>query len=259
MVEGALQRQTLDQRRIGSEEANLVPADVRELQRPRSSTRTSPETMPETARPAELGGGVEGQLHPQADTEHRRARREALAQQLVQAELAQVVHRAREGPHAGQDEPGRRAQPVVLRADARARADVLERLLHRAAVAHAVVDDGDVHGLGEQARHAVSVPFVLGTPVSVGSIATAWRSARAKALKAASIMWWALLPVFDAQVQRELGGVGQRAEELLGELVVEAAGGARRQIGLEQREADGRRCRSRSSPAPRPSARSPQP
>ena len=40
----------------------------------------------------------------------------------------------------------------------------------------------------------VSVPLVEGTPVSVGSMATAARSARAKALNAASIMWWALVP-----------------------------------------------------------------
>ena len=39
-----------------------------------------------------------------------------------------------------------------------------------------------------------SVPFVEGTPRSAGSIATASRSARANALKQASIMWWALEP-----------------------------------------------------------------
>src|SRR5206468_11779874 len=63
--------------------------------------------------------------------------------------------------------------------------DVLERLLDAAPVAHPVVDDAD---------HAVSVPFVLGTPVSVGSMAIAARSARAKALNSASIMWCAFVP-----------------------------------------------------------------
>src|ERR1700722_3340106 len=38
------------------------------------------------------------------------------------------------------------------------------------------------------------------------------------------------------QVQRELGRVGQRPEELLRQLVVEAAGRAGRQLRLEQRE-----------------------
>ncbi len=78
----------------------------------------------------------------------------------------------------------RRSWSFVMR---HIRADVRQRLLDRAAVAHAVVDDGDVDGLVEQA-HEVSVPFVLGTPLSVGSSATAWRRARAKALNAASIM-----------------------------------------------------------------------
>ncbi len=35
---------------------------------------------------------------------------------------------------------------------------------------------------------------MLGTPVSVGSIATAMRSARASALNIASMMWWAFVP-----------------------------------------------------------------
>ena len=69
------------------------------------------------------------------------------------------------------------------------RADVLERLLDAAAVAHAVVDD----------RDHVSVPFVDGTPVSLGSTATATRSARANALKHASIMWWALVPAWSSR------------------------------------------------------------
>ena len=38
-------------------------------------------------------------------------------------------------------------------------------------------------------------PFVEGMPSSRGSIATAWRSARANALNAASIMWCAFVPL----------------------------------------------------------------
>ena len=41
---------------------------------------------------------------------------------------------------------------------------------------------------------------------------------------------------FHTQVQRQLGGVGERTEELLRELVLKAAGGAGGQVGLEQRE-----------------------
>ena len=39
-----------------------------------------------------------------------------------------------------------------------------------------------------------------------------------------------------AQVQRELGGVRERPEELLGQLMLESPGRAWRQLGLEQRE-----------------------
>ena len=39
-----------------------------------------------------------------------------------------------------------------------------------------------------------SVPLVLGTPVMRGSASTAIRSARAVALKIASLMWWLLRP-----------------------------------------------------------------
>ena len=70
------------------------------------------------------------------------------------------------------------------------RAEVLERLLDRPPVAHPIIDEPDHGEVG--ARPTYNTPFVEGTPVSVGSIATAARSARAKALKDASIMWWAL-------------------------------------------------------------------
>ena len=56
-------------------------------------------------------------------------------------------------------------------------ADVLERLLDRAQVAHAVVEDGDHRS-----------PFVDGTPDTSGSSEHAWRRARANALNDASTM-----------------------------------------------------------------------
>ena len=37
-------------------------------------------------------------------------------------------------------------------------------------------------------------PLVDGTPSCRGLIVTAWNNARAKPLKIASVMWWALLP-----------------------------------------------------------------
>ena len=71
-------------------------------------------------------------------------------------------------------------------------------------------------------RHSVRVPFVEGTPVSSGSIETASRSARAKALKAGLDHVVGVGPVADGEVQGHLGVVGDGAEELLGELGVEA-------------------------------------
>ncbi len=68
----------------------------------------------EAGGPAELGGGVERELHAEADAEHGRARGDALAQQLVEPELAQALHRARERADAGHDQAGGGAQPLVI-------------------------------------------------------------------------------------------------------------------------------------------------
>ena len=99
-----------------------------------------------------------------------------------------------------------------------------------------------------RSRHCVSVPLVEGTPVSVGSMATAARSARANALKpprSCGARWSGL----QVEVQRHARGVGHRAEELLGHLVLEAAdapGGSR----PSKRQSAARRRRSRSGAGP---------
>jgi hypothetical protein len=43
-------------------------------------------------------------------------------------------------------------------------------------------------------RYELNVPFVLGTPFTRGSASTAIRTARAVALKIASLIWWLLRP-----------------------------------------------------------------
>src|SRR6185312_16217324 len=68
-------------------------------------------------------------------------------------------------------------------------ADVLERLLHRPSIAHPVIDEADPRRAGH-----TSVPLVLGTPRSAGSIATATRNALANDLNTASITWWTFVP-----------------------------------------------------------------
>ena len=238
MVEGAARRQPGEQRRVAAREAHLVPADVRQLQLAgASSWRTSPATMPEALGAAQLGRGVERELHAEADAEHRRARGR-------RARAAARRGRARAGApsRAGRRRRRARTRPAAARSSSWS---LLTSRARRRARAPSRPSGGcpcrsrrrrSRPARSSSGAHAVSVPFVLGTPVSVGSIATASRSARANALNAASIMWWALRAGFDAQVQRQLGGVGERAEELLGQLVLEAAGRARRQLGLEQRE-----------------------
>ncbi len=97
--------------------------------------------QPEPLRAAVLLGALEQQLHPHARPEQRCPRRGALAQQLVEAELADRRHRRRERPHAGEQQAVGGPQLRVVAADERLRADALQRLFHRAAIAHPVVHD----------------------------------------------------------------------------------------------------------------------
>ena len=110
-------------------------------------------------------------------------------------------------------------------------AHALERLDDAAAVAHAVVADAD-HGSVTRS----ACPWCSGRRTRSGRSTTASRSARANALKAASIMWCAFVPASTRHVQRQLGRVGDRPEELLGQLVVEAARRSGRQRRLERDE-----------------------
>ena len=60
--------------------------------------------QPEPLAPLELDRALEQQLHAEADAEQRHARLGALADHLVEAERAQVLHRARERADAGHDD-----------------------------------------------------------------------------------------------------------------------------------------------------------
>ena len=76
-------------------------------------------------------------------------------------------------------------------------------------------------------------PWSRARPPPGRRASTASRSARANALNDASTMWCAFVPASTAHVQRELGGVRDRAEELLGELGVEVAHALGRELALE--------------------------
>ena len=217
----------------------------------RRASRTSPAEDPEAVGPAELGRAVEQQLHAEADAQQRPAFPRPAEDRLDEAALAQVAHRLRERADARQHEPvgaveHRRivahARPRRRRARApcrptggcpsRSRSGRCERSDSRgqrplrrwhAGLGRVDRDRGPQRARGRLERRLDHV-------VGVG-------------------------PRVDRDVQRQLGAVGQRAEELLGQLVVEAAGAAGRQVGLRTRSTGARRCRASPSRAPRPSAR----
>ena len=207
---------------------------------------TSPGQQPEPGGAVVLGRALEQQLHAEADARARGTPAAARSRdQLVEPERAQAAHRLREGADAGDDDArGRRDaaswSPVIDRLGA----DVRERLLDRAAVAHPVVDDRDHRSAlgGRDAR-------------LVGSIATATRSARANALKQRLdhvVRVRARPGASRCSVSRAARGDG--AEELLGGLVLEARDVARRQAQPgERRSTAGRRRPARTRRAPRPS------
>ncbi len=101
--------------------------------------------MPEAVGPAELFGAVKCELHAEADAEHRGARAHALAMSSSSPSSRRFSIARGNAPDAGEHEPvARRAARVVVASTSARRADVLERLLDRAPVAHPVVDDRDV-------------------------------------------------------------------------------------------------------------------
>src|SRR4051812_42530259 len=167
--------------------AHRGPADVRDLVAVGLQRGHDAAEQREPARALVLHRGVEEQLHAEADAEDRHAGLDPPGDQLVEPDLVDAAHRLREGADARQDHAVRRLDAVAVGCDLGLRPDLLQRLLDGAQVAHPVIEDGDP-------GHSVRVPLVEGTPLSSGSIETATRSARANALKDASIMWWALEP-----------------------------------------------------------------
>ena len=233
VVEGAGRGESLVQRALAPP-AHRVPADLRHLEAGRVQRLDRPAQQPDALGAAQLGGGVEQQLHPHAEPDHGHGRLDALAQQLVERELAHALHRLRHRAHPGQHDPARLAHARVVARQEGLRAHVLERLADRAEVPHPVVEDRD-------ARQRT--PLVEGTPSTRSSSSTAARRARANALKDGLHHVVRVGARLDAHVQRQLGRVRDRAEELLGELGVEVAHALGGELALEGRERAGRRCR----------------
>ena len=96
-----------------------------------------------------------------------------------------LVHRGAEGAVPGQHE---RVRPPQLRGVAAE---------HRLGAPRGGTPSSRCPGSRSRSRRraiVTAMPFVLGTPVTRGSRATAMDSARAVALNSVSAMWWALRP-----------------------------------------------------------------
>ena len=192
-------------------EADGVPADVRQLQALGAQRHDPAAQQAEALGAAELLGALEEQVHPQAQPDDRHARGRALAHERVEAAVAQPPHRLRQRADAGQHEAVGRREHLDVGGQQRLGADALEGLLDRAAVAHAVVDDPD---------HSVSVPLVDGTPSRSDRSRGDAQRARER-LEGRLDQVVGVRAGLHVEVQRQPRRVGDRAQELLGQLVVE--------------------------------------
>ena len=255
MVERRAAGRQLGGQRRGPLEAHLVPADVRHPQPPglqrRAPRRRSARARTSARRArsrSRTAAACRGRSRAAACRPRTRSRSSA-----SRPNWRRLRHPARKRADAGQHERvgrarARRASRVMLGRGT----DVLERLLDRAPVAHVVVDDRDAR---RAAPLMSACPWCSGRRPRSGRATTAARSARANALKIASITWWTLVPASTRDVQRQLGVGRDRAQELLGQLVVVVADRSRRQLGLEHQQATAGDVDRAGRRAPRPSAR----
>src|SRR5512135_239969 len=158
------------------------PADVgdREIDGEPANVPGKQAQAPEARR---LLASLEEELEAEADPHHRPAGPRGVAHRVSQAGAREVRHGLAEVANAGHDDPLGPAHGLRIR---RQRGRVPaggQRPYHAPQVVHSVVHHRD---------H--STPLVEGTPDTRGSRAVASSSARAKALNAASTMWWGLSP-----------------------------------------------------------------
>src|SRR5699024_9318428 len=145
-------------------------------------SRPAPATI---ARDAVFDPVREQNLHADADAEHRTTVSEAAFDDLVATDRSQPLHARTERTDPGNDQAVGVQRHIEVTGQRDIDADTLERPYRRSHIARPVVEHHD-------ARPRVSahrLPFVLGTPVSRGSAASAVRRARATALYCASAMW----------------------------------------------------------------------
>ena len=164
--------------------------------------------------------------------------RGALAHQLVEPELARVAHRLREGAHAGHDEPVGRAQLAVVARDARAR--------RRARAPSRRCGGCPSRSRPRAITRSASPSSTARPPRRVDRHRLAQRAREGLEARLDHVVRVACRP--ELEVQRQPRAVGDRAEELLGQLVLEAADLAGRQRRPSNAQyGPARRCRSRSA------------
>ena len=93
--------------------------------------------------PAELLALGEQQLHPEADSEDRRARGDFHDNRLRQAEFTQVVHGIREGSHAWEDQLVCRPDVIRVGGNAHFVATPAERVLDAPEIVQVIIDNGN--------------------------------------------------------------------------------------------------------------------
>ncbi len=166
--------------------------------RPAHGARDDAETRGARA----LLAGVEEHLHADADAEERPPAGDGVEGHALQPGGPQRLHATPEGADAGQYDARRRRATRPGSAVSRASApDPHERLLGRAEVADAVVEDS----ARTVSRH--STPLVDGTPPP--STRTASRRQRARPLNDASTMWCTLRPRTSVTCRVMAGGGGE--------------------------------------------------
>ena len=214
---------------------------------PSGSRRTAPGSTPRPAPAGVLLRLVVEQLHADADAEERHVARRRLRGDRREAGALERLHAPAERADAGQHDTGRVADDRLVRGEPRVGADAFERLLRRAEVADAVVEDGDQ---GPASRHSDA----LGRrhAAALDAHRRAQRSGDALERGFDDVVGVVARPL--AHVQRDRRRGGERVPEVAGHLRVERRrrrAAAPRRTARPTRRTGGPTGRARPRRAPR--------
>ena len=214
----------------------------------------APASSPSPSSPPSSSEPLEEQLHPEAQAEHRRARRaraRAPARRGRPRAAAASPRGTRRRP--GTTSPSAARSALVVGGQRDARADALERLLDQRRLPSAVVDDAD----GGDGRRSPRQRALRRRDARLRRVDRDGRAQRAReGLERRLDHVVGVRARLDAQVQREPRAVlatARKNSSVSSWSKPPVPPG--RQVGVEGAAAAGRRRRSRRSRAPRPSAR----